>query len=484
MAKLLKVLIIISTLGSLPGFPSSPAFALAADPVAFTNFDYFKNSGLKFCGNTTSVQHIAARDPKGGGKGGGGGGGGSSSSSGGGSRGRNGAVKPFIDSKSFARGSSSYCQYMNGTGVIIPTIPNQIAFFPWWPTYTAQLITLLLSYSGLVYTVKQAEKFHKVPLLFWLQIPIDTARLVAWFFKVAHGLAVPNRFAWTSVVLWLLPVAYIYVIHAIWPVTKVANIVSTKAAYQPVAQRDLHGQQTHEYINYDNQQAYGHGPPGYVQDNDSMLKQSTANTTTAKTQRPASFIVGILLGLISVIMWGITLATIVYHFQFAGVNNQRTETYLQDPRTTSDPSILGSLPTACVNFLKGYSLQEHGMFWSPFNQLFSAGITAVQFLIVSLAVIKIAWKRFKGGAISKLGGVVDCMVATLTALILAVLATAIYIGVVAGAQKKSVSFSFTTNTNTTGGCTFGFVEMDSTFGYWEVPYELGFRIAMSALGAA
>jgi hypothetical protein len=115
MASLLKGSIVaFALLASLPESSTSSPFALAADPISFTKFDYFKNTGLDFCSNSSSVQKISARDPRGGGRGGG-----SRGGSGGGSDGSGTASQPLIVSSNSGKSSTAYCQNMNGTNVRI-----------------------------------------------------------------------------------------------------------------------------------------------------------------------------------------------------------------------------------------------------------------------------------------------------------------------------------------------------------------------------
>jgi hypothetical protein len=112
MATLLKGSIVaLALLASLPESSMSSPFALA-DPISFTKFEYFKNTGLDFCGNSSSVQILSARNPRG--RGGG--------SRGGSSGGRGSSVSqtPFIAVGSSAKSSTAYCQKLNGTAVSIP----------------------------------------------------------------------------------------------------------------------------------------------------------------------------------------------------------------------------------------------------------------------------------------------------------------------------------------------------------------------------
>ncbi|KAH8799894.1 hypothetical protein F5882DRAFT_394038 [Hyaloscypha sp. PMI_1271] len=51
-------------------------------------------------------------------------------------------------------------------------------------------------------------------------------------------------------------------------------------------------------------------------------------------------------------------------------------------------------------------------------------------------------------------------------------------------KEKGAVLRFTNDPGVTGGCTFAFLGMKREVGYWDVPYEFGFRVAMSFFGAA
>jgi heme/copper-type cytochrome/quinol oxidase subunit 2 len=257
-----------------------------------------------------------------------------------------------------------------------------------------------------------------------------------------------------------------------------STVVSTKTEYQPLHQLDQSGYFPPAY------QQQGYTQQGHEQRFE-PLKQPLITTTPLQTttRKRASFFIGIALGTVAVIMWFVTAFTLVFHWRLPSTGNQRTETYLQDPRVTADPSVLGALPSSCVDYLKSTSLQGQGMYSESFDQLLSAGIATLQFIIVSLAAVTICWRVFRKNPSASTENFKNCLSSTLTSLVIAIVGTALYIGINSW-QKHSVSYSYTTNTATTGGCTFAFVEMDGTLGYWDVSYELGFRIGMSALGAA
>ena len=92
----------------------------------------------------------------------------------------------------WVRTQDEFCANMAGTPIIIPTTPSQIAFFPWYPTYLLQAASLSLSYLGLWHTARrltaqQGAPSVRIPRLFWIQLPFDGARIIAFPFKAIHG---------------------------------------------------------------------------------------------------------------------------------------------------------------------------------------------------------------------------------------------------------------------------------------------------------
>lgn len=108
----------------------------------------------------------------------------------------------FIEEASLdSRTKTGYCKYMNGIPIMIPTTPTQAAFFPWWPTFLTQFVSLLFTFVGLWWTSRSLRKHKdqpdmKLPITFWVQVPVDILREIAWFVKSIHGFATPKRFPW------------------------------------------------------------------------------------------------------------------------------------------------------------------------------------------------------------------------------------------------------------------------------------------------
>ena len=161
---------------------------------AYSNFQLFKNTGLQPCpinDTATKGRALTPRDPR---RGGGGGG----------SRGGGGSADELIRG-TWVGNQENYCKYMKGTPIMIPTIPTQSAFTPWWPAFTTQFVSLLFTWIGLWWTTRGVEKDPgaqdmKLPVTFWIQLPLDIARLLAWFVKTIRGFADASQFGWVRFV--------------------------------------------------------------------------------------------------------------------------------------------------------------------------------------------------------------------------------------------------------------------------------------------
>lgn len=74
--------------------------------------------------------------------------------------------------------------------------------------------------------------------------------------------------------------------------------------------------------------------------------------------------------------------------------------------------------------------------------------------------------------------------ATLVTLGVPTLFTGIWIVIKVTVGSQDVVLRYTNDVTQTGGCTFAMVNMDKKWGYWDVQYELPYRIVMSLFGAA
>lgn len=157
----------------------------------YTTFELFKNTGLQPCPinyTAASLPSLLPREPR---RGGGGGG----------SRSGGGVTDPLFASTWVGSRKDNYCKYMTGIPIIVPTMPTQNAFTPWWPTFTMQFVSFLLTWIGLWWTTRSLERNPEahdmsLPFTFWIQLPFDIGRIIAWFVKVLQGFANSRQFSW------------------------------------------------------------------------------------------------------------------------------------------------------------------------------------------------------------------------------------------------------------------------------------------------
>lgn len=187
--RLLPLLIIQSL---LPSFVQGQSNGTFVNQSAFTHFELFKNTGLHPCPINITVPTVGGRGvevvPRSPRKGGGGG------HSGGGTY-AEGLVK-----QDWVGDQAKYCNHMTAIPIMIPATPTQYAFTPWWPTFMLQFVSLAVTFTGLWFTARSVEKKGqddmKLPHFFWIQLPFDMARIIAWFVKTFYGFAKPKRFSW------------------------------------------------------------------------------------------------------------------------------------------------------------------------------------------------------------------------------------------------------------------------------------------------
>lgn len=360
------------------------------------------------------------------------------------------------------------CRYMAGTPVIIPTTPSQTAFFPRYPTYLLQAVSLSISYLGLWLTLRSVHKQQgtpsvRIPRLFWIQLPFDAVRIIAFIFKAIHGFADEKRLAWINVLLWLLPFTYIFIVH------QVAQEQSTSPqyTYTPTPQGlefRTPDHPEHKFQSTTEVQALSH----------SQLKAWNGMPTRVKVILVSSILATILLVTFS-------LAATIKHWQFrwtspaSGLDKQ---TYIPLPDVISNPNTLGQLPDTCLAYLTSGKLQNTEFFRQDSERKAFAVITTLQFVfsLLSLPAIFLENK-------SRLSPSSRVLIVSATITCLGLLIPAFAAGMLIVKEKGTV-LRFTNDVEETGGCTFAFLGMKREVGYWDVPYELGFRIAMSFFGAA
>ena len=268
-----------------------------------------------------------------------------------------------------------------------------------------------------------------------------------------------NQTNYCSPVLWLLPVAYTAVFYSRGSARSTATISYTSVAY------------------------------GKSQPYDPMTKQQPTVTTTTTGSRGSqctSYISTAIYGLLTIVMWCMSLAFTFYHWKAPTNLTSRTWAYLELEQARTDPTILGNIPPECATYLKRANISSLGIFDQSFDLALSAGLSTVAFIAACIAMLSRV-QKWCGKDLNTQRTckeiILACMVGTIVALTLGLIATATYVGVTSG-QNKHVELRYTNNLETTGGCTFAFVNMDKQWGYWDVKNELGFRVVTSLFGAA
>jgi hypothetical protein len=360
------------------------------------------------------------------------------------------------------------CRYMAGTPVIIPTTPSQTAFFPWYPTYLLQAVSLSLSYFGLWLTLRSMIKQQgtpsvRIPRLFWIQLPFDAARIIAFLFKAIHGFADEKRLAWINVLLWLLPFTYIFIIY----LAAQEQSTSPQYTYTPTPQGiqfQTPDHPEHKFQSTTEVQALSH----------SQLKAWNNIPTRWKV-----ILISAAIG--TILLFTFSLATTIKHWQFRWTSPTTAldkQTYIPTPEAISKPSAVGQLPDACLAYLTSGKLQNTEFFRQDIERKAFAVITTLQFVfsLSSLSAIFLGNKNHfsRSSRVLIISATITC---------LALLIPAFAVGMVIVKEKGAV-LRFTNDLEVTGSCTFAFLAMKREVGYWDVPYELGFRIAMSFFGAA
>jgi hypothetical protein len=183
LVKQLLAFIVILTLVECQAHPNA----------SYSQFELFKNTGFHPCPSKLLAPSKQLIPRRGGGShasGGGGGGGGDDDSD---------STPSFIQSKA-VKSEEAFCQQLNGTSIMIPTLPAALAFVPWWPTYAAHLLSVSISYFGLWKTSRKMQKDGNrdmpLPTLFWIQLPFDLARTIAWLIKAVEGFTNHSKLRW------------------------------------------------------------------------------------------------------------------------------------------------------------------------------------------------------------------------------------------------------------------------------------------------
>jgi hypothetical protein len=224
---------------------------------------------------------------------------------------------------------------------------------------------------------------------------------------------------------------------------------------------------------------------GELQAHETMMARPEFQITSehgTRRRRPTLFWVSVIFGFISFLQWCMSLTVVALHFRYSWFDKSSHPTYVEVSRALDDPSSIATMPQACLNWLKSTPLATSELLDIHVEQTVMTLIVAAQF--VACTIFLVIFSLQQSGRRRTLRMLKVSAAASLASLGLPAMGTGFWIlgAVIFGNQD--VWLMYTNNLNTTGGCTFGVVNMDRRWGYWDVQYERPYRIAMSVLGAA
>lgn len=281
----------------------------------------------------------------------------------------------------------------------------------------------------------------------------------------------------TSVVLWLVPFNYIWLIRLF---DKGRASISAHDA-RATKLINLNGK-VPEYVGVKEQSECAQQP---------LMSQPEGCKTARKRlleRMPKLFWTSVIIAVIALLQWCLSLASLIIHWEFTWSSNPRTQTYFEIPRAIENPATIGRMPEACLDWLKSGGVQKSRLVDIEIEQFIFCLIFTIQFIACSTLIVPTV-RAFLGPTRRVQYAPIYRMVeATATmgmaCLGLPALATGAWIlgKVVFG--TSDITLRYTNDLNVTGGCTFGIVNMDKRWGYWDVEYERPLRLVMSGFGAA
>ena len=385
----------------------------------YNTFDFFKNTHLEQCSYNASIQP----DP---------------------------ANFFVIWQTADASSPNSYCKYLSGYPVVLPTTPTLYAFYPFWPTYGIQAISMLVSGLGLWWSFRKQRKspekeFDKLPKSLWIQIPFDIARLIAWWVQFSRSVGNLEELPWMNVILWQIPLTYTSILHQ-----------CLKPDLRP-------------------QPRLGRGRSRRLQLREPPPKQSVALIAAIS-----------IMTILTTVQWLASGALILLHLIHAG----NSLAYKLNATAISDPASLGSLLSPCQAYLADGNLPKK-LFFTAASVMAIATLTA-QFIITSLVlgvpVVFLTFTLISGRLVRE--GRSDDFFTTQTISLYGVLATQFslwipaFFTLVFVTARKEVDVAVTNDLSVTGGCTFAVVAMWELWGYWDVKYHKAWRVVLSVLGVS
>jgi hypothetical protein len=196
---------------------------------------------------------------------------------------------------------------------------------------------------------------------------------------------------------------------------------------------------------------------------------------------------------LSFIMWVLSVVHMIMGWQWPSGTHSRTLAYLQDERTWSNPALIANMPATCVAWLTQMEPNRlvNGGFFNADTETYVSNLlnTAIMTVATKYCAILHLGMAIPGAATSqtvktdaRINGVLRIYAYGVTGFMaIATIATAIYCGVERG-QKKQDHFRYTNNATLTGGCSFGVVQAEKTWGYLDIAENLPLRLALAALG--
>jgi hypothetical protein len=442
---------------------------ISTTPALYTDFDLFKNSGFGPCQTNTNT--TAAPNEN------------------------NFVVQRDVSTQ------QDFCSLFAGVPIMIPSLATQTAFFPWYPTLLIQAASLAVSYTGLFYTLRYVDRSRmrpsrRAPWHFWVQLPIDFARVVGFLFKAVHGFVDPLRFAWVNVLLWLLPLNYVYVASQMRSAEEANRTEEPYAgANQQLAQLRAQQTQSQSQSRTNNRSLVDQGfvreigkEPGggwakarfaeFPLWRGSSLLPSDLRGRSARGATVWIWIV------ITAVMWFFSFVTMILHWKWAfSGGTSFTYTYTEITTALLDPRTVANMPVTCLTFLQTGALTRSDFMEQNTDQLMFSLIATLQFLFSTGVLAAVFLGRREPFDRAYLVLYTSAAV-TMLLLLAPGFAAGIQVVTKVLVKKKVISVRFTNDLNATGGCTFAFVNMNKRFGYLDVAYEKGFRIVMSVLGAS
>jgi len=276
-----------------------------------------------------------------------------------------------------------------------------------------------------------------------------------------------NRSA--SVILWLVPFNYIWLIQLLDPKNKTATPASEQDATQTG-----HGSQPAPYT-YPQQDKLQMQEQGIVP----VDAQNTSGNGFFQGKSKFYWI-SITFGFITALQWIMSFAIVVLHFRYSWFHSKSHPTYVEVPHAISDLSSIAIMPKSCWDWLQ----MSTNLISSDLLDIHLVQVIQTLILALQLAACTAVILFRRSGPHQVLGKLKLSAAASLATLGLPAIGTGLWILGTVTFGNQDTWMTYINNITTTGGCTFGAVAMDRQWGYWDVEYERPYRIAMSLLGVS